>query len=58
MLRCPKCEHEIYLIEENKMKCYSCNYETTNAQEIQNIKDVDMIESDMKVWRHATGLIK
>ena len=58
MLKCPKCnekmiEFEMVAEKEITLICNHCHYQTSDKQEIQNIKDCAMIEEDMKIWRKA-----
>lgn len=58
MLKCPKCNKKVIIFEmvaekEITIICDHCHYQTSDKQEIQNIKDRAMIEEDMKIWRKA-----
>lgn len=46
VLECPYCGG---MINENDY-CYHCQKQFT-ADEIQNIKDVEMMNEDMEIWR-------
>ena len=46
-------EFEMIAEKEITLICDHCHYQTSDKQEIQNIKDCAMIEEDMEIWRKA-----
>ena len=57
-MKCPKCGAKLLEVEfvaekEYFVSCHKCGFKSSDSKEIQDLKDIQMMDEDMVFWRNA-----